>query len=309
MPSAPTEAEPRSSSRKAPRTAGSGGVLLGARSAALFLTPSGVLIGVFLVFPALWTIYLGLTNYRLTGPTAADADFVGFENYTRAVTDPAFTDSLTITLVYVLGSAFVGQAVLGFALAWILKDWRPKVRQAVEMIVIIAWIIPGSVVAFLWLAFLDGNDGTLNQILGTDTSWLLRNPLLSIIVFNAWRGTAFSMMLFGAALASLPPSHLQTARLVGASTFQQLRDVVLPSIRGYITTTILLISLWTFNDFGPYLLTGGGPAGQTEVLPIFIYVRALRFFDFGYGSAASTVMLTINLVFALVYLRFARQRS
>jgi multiple sugar transport system permease protein len=307
MPSAATEAS--SAPRQPPATRGSGGGLLGTRSAALFLTPSGALIGIFLVFPALWTIYLGLTDYRLTGPTAADASFVGLDNYTRAVTDPAFTGSLSITLIYVAGSALIGQAVLGFALAWILKDWKPKIRQAVEMLVIIAWIVPGSVVAFLWLAFLDGNDGTLNQILGLDTRWLLRYPLVSIIVFNAWRGTAFSMMLFGAALASLPPSHLQTAKLVGASTFQQLRDVVLPSIRGYITTTILLISLWTFNDFGPYLLTGGGPAGQTEVLPIFIYVRALRFFDFGYGSAASTVMLLINLVFALVYLRFARRRA
>lgn len=294
--------------RKSPRTSESGGTILGVRSAALFLTPSGLLIAVFLVFPALWTIYLGMTNYRLTGPTAAQADFVGFENYARAVTDPAFTGSLSITLVYVVGSALIGQAVLGFALAWILKDWNPKLRQAIEMIVIIAWIIPGSVVAFLWLAFLDGN-GTLNQILGLDTRWLLRYPVASIIVYNVWRGTAFSMMLFGAAIASLPPSHLQTARLVGASTFQQLRDVVLPSIKGYITTTILLISLWTFNDFGPYLLTAGGPAGQTEVLPIFIYVRALRFFDFGYGSAASTVMLLINLVFALIYLRLSRRRA
>lgn len=294
---------------KAPRTGRSGGALLGGRSAALFLTPSGVLVGAFLMFPALWTIYLGLTNYRLTGPTAARSDFVGLQNYTRAITDPAFTGSLSITVIYVIGSALVGQAILGFALAWTLKDWQSKWRKPVEMLVVIAWIVPGSVVAFLWLAFLDGRDGTLNQVLGLDTSWLLRHPLLSIIAFNTWRGTAFSMMLFGAALASLPPSHLQTAKLVGASTFQQLRDVVLPSIRGYITTTILLISLWTFNDFGPFLLTGGGPAGQTEVLPIFIYVRALRFFDFGYGSAASTVMLLINLVFALIYLRVARRRA
>jgi multiple sugar transport system permease protein len=308
MSSTTTEPDPAETTVQGPRRR-SGAALLGGRSAALLLTPSGVLIGVFLIFPAVWTLYLGLTDYRLTGPTAAEVSFVGTENYVRALSDPAFTGSLSLTLVYVAGSALIGQAVLGFSLAWILRDWRPRARQAVEMLVIIAWIIPASVVAFLWLAFLDGDDGTLNQILGLDISWLLRHPLLSIIVFNTWRGTAFSMMLFGAALASLPPSHLQTAKLVGASTFQQLRDVVIPSIRGYITTTILLISLWTFNDFGPYLLTGGGPAGQTEVLPIFIYVRALRFFDFGYGSAASTVMLVINLVFALVYLRFAKERS
>ena len=104
-----------------------------------------------------------------------------------------------------------------------------------------------------------------------DTAWLLEYPMVSIIIFNTWRGTAFSMMLFSAALRRVPPSQLETARLAGASTLQQFRDVVFPHIRGHILTNTLLISLWTFNDFRPYLLTAGGPNHATETLPVFIY--------------------------------------
>ncbi len=283
--------------------------VLGKRGAAAFVTPAFVLVGIFLIFPALWTIYLGLTNYRLTGLAAAQPQFVGLENYAEALSDPRFFNSLWVTILFVLGSAIFGQAVLGFLLAWAMRGWKSRLRGAVELLVIVAWIMPSSVVAFLWIALLDGRSGTLNTLIGTDTEWLIRNPLLSIIVFNIWRGTAFSMLLFGAALGSLPPSYLETARLAGASTWQQLRDIVLPSIRGHILTTLLLISLWTFNDFTPFLITGGGPRNQTEVLPIFVFREALGTFQFGYGAAISTIMLAINLTVAIFYLRLLRERA
>jgi multiple sugar transport system permease protein len=90
-------------------------------------------------------------------------------------------------------SAVIGQTVLGFALAWTLRDWRSPLRALVEVLVIVAWILPSSVVAFLWIAFLDGRSGTLNALLpGVDTEWLLDTPLLAVIVFNTWRGAAFS---------------------------------------------------------------------------------------------------------------------
>jgi multiple sugar transport system permease protein len=88
---------------------------------------------------------------------------------------------------------------------------------------------------------------------------------------------------------------------------QQLRNIVLPSARSYILTNLLLITLWTFNDFGPYLLTGGGPGGQTQILPIFIYDSALRYLDFGYGSAIAAIMLFLNLVISLIVLRMSRK--
>jgi multiple sugar transport system permease protein len=283
--------------------------VLGRRSAVAFVAPALGLIGVFLIFPALWTLYLGITNLRLTGLAAAEPQVVGLDNVRRALGDPLFTNSLVVTLLFVLGSAVIGQAGLGFGLAWVLQGWRSRLRSALEVLVILAWIIPGSVVAFLWIALLDGRSGTLNTVLGTGVEWLLEAPLLSIIVFNTWRGTAFSMLLFGAALQTLPPSHLETARLAGASTLQQLRDVVLPSIRGHILTTFLLISLWTFNLFTPYLLTRGGPNFQTETLPIYIFRTAISSGQLGYGAAISAIMLAINLVIALAYPHVLRGRE
>lgn len=283
--------------------------VVGRRAATAFVAPALGLIAVFLVFPALWTLYLGLTNLRLTGLAAAQPRFVGLENFAEALSDPLFSNSVRVTLVFVAGS-LVGQGVLGFALAWMLRSWRGWVRRAIEVLVILAWIIPGSVVAFLWIALLDGTSGTLNALLpgGPTTEWLLRYPLASIIVFNTWRGTAFSMLLFGAALSAVPPSHLETARLAGAGTLQQLRDVVLPTIRGHILTACLLITLWTFNLFTPYLLTRGGPNFRTDVLPVFVFREAISAGRLGYGAAISAIMLAINLVLASFYLHVLRER-
>lgn len=285
------------------------GVVVSRRGALLWLIPAGIIVLAFLIAPAVWTLVLGLTNYRLTGIEAREPQFVGLANFESALTDPAFINSIWVTILFVLGSAVFGQAVLGFIIAWSIRNLSPRVRSAIELLVILAWIIPSSVVTFLWIALLNGQEGTLNTILGIDTEWLLRYPLLSIIVFNIWRGTAFSMLLSSAALASLPPSYLQTAKLAGASNWQQLRDVVLPSIKGYLITNLLLITLWTFNDFTPFLITGGGPGGKTETVPVFIYQEALRFLELGYGSAIAAIALAINFVIAMFYLRSSRKNA
>ncbi len=282
---------------------------LGRRRATGLIAPALLLITAFLVVPAVWTIYLGVTDYRLTGVQAANPQFVGLDNYRAAFTDPDFRNALWLTLVFVFGSAIIGQSGAGMALAWTLRSTPRLVRRVVETLVLLAWILPSSIVAFLWVAYLSRDGGTLNAILGTgNTDWLLEHPMASIIVFNTWRGTAFSMLLFSAALSAVPPSQLESARLAGAGTFAQLRDVVFPHIRGHVLTNTLLISLWTFNDFSPYLLTAGGPNHQSEVLPVFIYNKALYGGQLGYGSAISFIMLLINLVIALFYIRLLRER-
>ena len=283
---------------------------LGERRAAAFLAPALVLISVFLVFPAIWTLYLGLTNFRLTGPEALNPQFVGIDNYVNALTSPRFLSSLGLTLVFVFGSAIVGQSILGFAIAWLMTRVSKLVRGVVEFFVLLAWIIPSSVSTFLWIALLDRTDGTLNLLLNTPgTAWLLQYPMQSIIVFNTWAGAAFSMLLFGSALASVPPSQLESARMVGAGAWAQLRDVIFPHIRGHVLTNTLLITLWTFNVFTPYLLTAGGPDGRSEILPVFIYRLALRDGMLGEGAAISLIMIILNLVIALVYLRLLREKK
>jgi multiple sugar transport system permease protein len=296
---------------RARRAADDGDVAgLGRARAAAFVAPSLVLIGVFLVFPALWTLYLGLTNYRLSGSAALHPRFVGIQNYLSALSDDRFANSLVLTLAFVFGSAVIGQSVLGFSIAWLATRLNSTVRSVVEFFVLLAWIIPSSVTTFLWYALLDGTDGTLNSMLGTaHMAWLLQYPLQCIIVFNTWVGTAFSMMLFSSALASVPPSQLETARMAGAGTFAQFRDVIFPHIRGHALTNTLLITLWTFNTFTPYLLTAGGPDDRSNILPIFIYRLALNDGALGQGAAISLIMIVINLVIATVYLRLLKERK
>lgn len=304
----PPETRPEDEAR-APRYS-SDAAGLGKARAGIFAAPALLLIAVFLVFPALWVLYLGLTNYRLTGTAAAEPQFVGLDNLLDAVSNPTFWSSTWLTVQFVLGSAVIGQVGLGFAIAWLLRDRRGPLKRVVEGLVILAWILPSAIVSFLWVALLDRDGGTLNALLGLPGfAWLLDHPMLSIIVFNTWRGTAFSMMLYGAALGNVPPSHLESARLAGASGWQQLRDVVFPHIRGHILTNLLLISLWTFNDFTPFLLTAGGPDGKSEVLAVHVYKVALQSGELGYGAAVSTIILLINLVVAVFYLRLLRSKK
>ncbi|MGO1054408.1 carbohydrate ABC transporter permease [Crossiella sp. CA198] len=283
---------------------------LGVGRAIGFVLPALALIALFLVFPALWTLYIGITDYQLTGPAAANPQVIGIDNFLTALGDTLFRNSLWLTVLFVLGSAVIGQNLLGFGLAWLLRGARPWLRRLTESLVLLAWILPSTVVAFLWFAVLDRDGGTLNLLLGTEgTAWLVRYPLISIILFNIWRGTAFSMLLYSSALAAVPPSQLETARLVGASGWQTVRDVVFPHIRGHVLTNTLLISLWTANDFTPFLLTAGGPNHASETLPVFIYRQALEGGQLGYASAISLLLLVANLVVAGLYLRLLRRRA
>src|SRR5690606_19223650 len=224
-----------------------------------------------------------------------------------------FGFSLLVTVQFVIGSALIGQAGLGLFIATLFHRRKGFVRELVFAIAIAMWIAPDVVVAFGWFAFLDPYDGTLNNILGAlglvQPDWLLRHPLLSIIFVNTWRGTAFSMLLFSSALSSIPPSYLETAEVVGASRWQKFRDILLPLLRPYIATDLILITLWTFNTFTPFLLTGGGPAFKTDILSIYTYRTGLQFFELGRGSAIAVVVMIINLILASVYLMVLRTRQ
>ncbi|MEA4945574.1 MAG: sugar ABC transporter permease [Propionicimonas sp.] len=283
---------------------------LGTARAGVFVAPALIIIGVFLLFPALWTIWLGMTDYRLTGVQAASPKFVGLDNFIHALTDQAFWNSLSLTLVFVIGSGIIGQMVIGFAIAWLVRNIKAWAKGLIEVLVLAAWVIPSSVGAFLWLAMFDRRNGTVNELLGTQGyAWLINHPMESIILFNIWVGTAFSMQLFSSAIGAVPPSQIESARMVGASTWQQLRDVIIPNIKGHILTNTLLITLWTFNTFTPYLVTAGGPNGKTEILSVYIYKTAIPGGQLGLGAAISLLMLLINLVIALGYMRVSREKS
>ncbi len=293
--------------------------ILSPRTGLLFLLPALVFIVVFLIFPFLWIFYVSFTNETLTGAGALNPQIVGLDNYTRLfnpdtwMTRGNFGNALVITLEFVAGSALIGQVGLGLALAVAFYRRKGVLREFVYTLVILAWIIPDVVVAFSWIAFLDRDFGTLNLILSRiglgRPDWQLQQSLLSIIVFNTWRGTAFSMLLFSSALATIPPSYLETAEVAGASFLHKLRDILLPLLRGHILTDLILITLWTFNTFSPFLITGGGPAYRTELVSIYTYRVAFQFFEFGQGGAIAVTVMVINLVLALAYLVMLRRQA
>jgi multiple sugar transport system permease protein len=261
---------------------------------------------------------MSFTNLSLTGATARNPQYVGLQNYidlfnfARWMNRGEFGASLWLSAQFVIGSALIGQAGLGMIIALVFHRRTGLLRQIVYTLSILAWIIPEVVIAFAWFAFLDPFNGTLNHILAAlglpQPDWVLDYPMLSIIFFNTWRGTAFSMLLFTSALGSLPPSYLETAEVIGATTWHKFRDILLPLLRTTIATDLILITLWTFNTFSPFLLTGGGPNYRTEVVSIYTYRTGLQFFQFGKGSAVAVVVMLINLVLASVYLLISRRR-
>ncbi|KZK85630.1 Inner membrane ABC transporter permease protein YcjO [Pseudovibrio sp. Ad46] len=292
--------------------------LLSVRAGTLFFSPAAALVGAFVIVPFFWVIFVSFTNRTLLGKTALNPEFVGFDNYVALFnmetffTRGQFGFSLILTIQFVLLSALIGQALLGMILAWLLQSTPKYVKVFSESAVIVAWILPEVVIGFAWFAFLDYDNGTLNMLttaLGLEPGdWLLDNPFWVIVFFNTWRGAAFSMMLFNSAFASLPPSYFQAADVAGATSFQKFKDIALPLIKGHVVTDLILITMWTFNVFTPFLLTQGGPSYRTELLSIYTYRVAFKDFEFGKGAAVGVVIMLINLAFALFYLRIAKQK-
>ena len=281
--------------------------MLSRRLALFFLLPAAALLSVFLFLPALWPLVQGFTNFTLLGPEAQATRFVGLRNFILALHDPYFWNSFQVSLVYVAGSALLGQTILGMALALLTQKAPGWLGNLARGLAVVAWIMPGVVVAILWNVFLAAQ-GTFNSASGLEVNWLLEHPWLSIVIYNTWRGAAFSMLTFDAALRSIPDSYYEAASVSGARDARQFWDITFPMVRPQFLTALLLITLWTFNDFGPYLLTSGGPGRQTEVLPIFTYKVAFRSFDLGYGAALSTLLLAVNLVLATFYLRLVPKK-
>jgi multiple sugar transport system permease protein len=244
----------------------------------------------------------------LTG--AAGAHFVGLDNFRKAFSSPEFQQSLVYTLIFTLVSAVIGQNVLGMLLALLMRSGTSWVRAAVSAIVIGAWVMPEVVAGYLWSAFL-GDDGSFNKILGVfslpSQDWLFSIPILAVSLANIWRGTAFSMLVYSAALSEVPKEIEESATVDGAGTFQRLWSVTLPMIRRSITTNLMLITLQTLSVFGLiWTMTRGGPSNKSQTLPLFAYQQAFQLSQLGYGTALALVLLAIGGAFSLVYLKALR---
>jgi multiple sugar transport system permease protein len=278
----------------------------------LLLGPAAVLIVLFIVAPALYGMYLSFTNTQLTGFAARDPKFVGFDNYAYLLTNSDFLGSLGHTGEFVLYSAIIGQTVLGMIVAILLSRPWMRGKGIFGAAVLMPMVVPEVVASLTWASVLSNNSsGTLNQLTGlfgaAPTDWLQVVPMASIIAVNIWRGIAFAMIMFQAALEDVPAELIEAARMDGARALQVFRHVTLPLIRGPVFLYLLLTTISTVGVFGlVYFLTQGGPGGQTRLAAIYIYERALQFSQIGIGSAASMILLVIVLVLGFVYVRLAK---
>jgi len=278
--------------------------------AILFLLPSWILLLVFFFGPVILTFYFAFTNMSLTGSSSLDIQFVGFSNFVTMFSDPTFRISVLNTLVFLVFSAIIGQQVLGFILALLMKE-RPRwVRRVIGTVVLAGWVTPEIVVAFIWFAFFN-DQGTANVLLQSagfkPIAWLYQFPMVSVVIANIWHGTAFSMLVFQAALDDIPKEVEEAAKIDGASAWHRLWRITLPIIRGSVVTNMILITLQTLGLFTLiYTLTGGGPGLSTETLPIFMYHQAFVNYQLGYGTAISLVLLLIGIIASFVYIRLMR---
>ncbi|MEO5318775.1 sugar ABC transporter permease [Arthrobacter sp. CC3] len=274
------------------------------------VVPSVLLILLFLAAPILWSFHASFTNAALTGRNARNPAWTGVENYVRLLGDSAFPAAVVLTVVFVAASAVVGQNMLGLLIAGLMTRARRPVAAVVGTAVVAAWVLPEIVAAFAAYAYFS-KDGTLNQVLGgagvAGADWLYAYPMVAVVLANIWRGTAFSMLVYRAALADVPQDISEAALMDGAAGWQRLVFITLPLIRSSIATNLMLVTLQTLAVFTLiWVMTAGGPSNASTTLPVLAYQEAFKFGDIGYGTAIASVLIVLGLVFGIAYVRLLR---
>lgn len=275
---------------------------------ALPVAPATVLLLLFLAGPIGYCAYIAFTDLQLTGQ--AHSAFVGFENFRTAFGDEDFVNAVWLTLVFTVLSSLIGQNTLGLALASLMQRASRPVRTLTGAIVITAWVLPEVVAGFLLYAFFR-REGTLNAVLDwlhlPTQNWMFTLPILAVSFANVWRGTAFSMLVYSAALNEIPKEITEAAEVDGAGGWRRMWHITLPMIRRSIGTNLMLNTLQTLSVFGLiWVMTRGGPGNRSQTLPLFMYEQAFQKSMIGYGTAVALLLLLVGALFSLVYMRLLR---
>ena len=257
-----------------------------------------------LVYPILELVRVSFTNTSVPGGRYTYT-LAGFRNL---LGDPQFYAMIGVTLVFLVCSVAL-QMGLGLLLAWLFDTAeRRKVigSLAARVAVVGAWVVPGVLVGVIWkILLVENRSGIVNywlSLIGAGPAPLLSSgtlALASVIVANAWRGCAFSMLLQYAGLRRIPAELHEAADLEGLSGWQRLRWLIVPQLAPVLVLNLLLVTIYTLNTFDLILpLTGGGPARRTEVVSLYMYRSAFFDLDSGKAAAIAVVMLAINAALA-----------
>jgi multiple sugar transport system permease protein len=276
----------------------------------LWLLPLLIVLFCFYLYPVADVIRYSFTDAKMT----SNQFVYTLRSYINVFTSQAFYQSLGRTFIFVSISV-VFQFLLGFAIAYVVDHGERKRATGTlvtRTIALISWAIPGVVIGVIWKIMLEESpSGIFNYILSLFRIPMvdfLSNPghaIISVSVANVWRGTAQSMILLYAGLKTISYDVIEAGYIDGANMWSRLWHIILPSMQSVITVNILLNIINTFNTFDMVMsLTGGGPGRSTEVLVLGVYNRIFSLYNLGQGSAMAVILLLINVIMALFYIRF-----
>ncbi|QJT05836.1 sugar ABC transporter permease [Streptomyces asoensis] len=276
----------------------------------VFLAPGLLLALVFKFLPMGKGVWLSFFKVR---PFLGD-HWVGLDNYTRVLTDHRFQEAIGHTLLLGLGQS-LGAIAVGFALALLLEG-QARSLKIVRTAVFLPVVTATAVVGEMWrLLYYPTSDGLINHglgLLGLGPTQFLDNPdtaLWATMVMSVWMLAPYNMVIILAGLAGVDRTLYEAAAMDGVSLWQRLRYVTLPAIRpalGIVLTLAAIRGLRVFTEV--YVLTGGGPAGSTEVWMTRAYTLGFTRNDIGGASAASVVLLCVTLLLT-VTVNYFRKRG
>ncbi|MGA8443870.1 MAG: sugar ABC transporter permease [Roseiarcus sp.] len=265
------------------------------------MAPALLFVAVFVLIPLGQLVATSLSDRSLLG----GGKFIGFANYWRIWNDSSFWRALEFTAKYtlVLTPILIG---LGFALALLTVDNTP-LKRLTRTIVFLPVVIGLSSSSLLWFWLLDEQVGLLNKLLvdlhliAEPIVWFATADLAfwAVVISITWKVVGFGMVLFIAGIQSINPDILEAALMDGASYWGRVRLIILPLTRRVLLLTTLVSaigSMLAFDQF--YIMTSGGPRGQTFTAVYWIYQNSFISFRLGYGAALSIVLTFIILVFS-----------
>lgn len=272
----------------------------------ILTAPSIILMLILLFLPMAYSFYLSFIDTDLTNQMGK---FIGLTGYLRIFQEPYTWVVLQNSFVWTLAVTFF-QFVAGLGAALLLNQMIHG-KWFFRSITVLPWIIPGIVAAMIWRLFYDAQLGFLNNALLKTGLWKgyidwLGTPglaMFAVILVAIWKGFGFSMLMYLAALQTVPNEQYESSIIDGANPIQQFFYVTFPNISSVIRITLLLTSVWTFNYFDIiYAMTGGGPIRSTHIAPTFIYELAFRNFNFGEASRFAVFSFVIVSAVSIVYI-------
>ena len=270
------------------------------------LAPSLFGVVCFLLLPMLVVVWLSLHRWDLLSPIR----YVGLENWRSVLTDSGFGNSLLVTLVF-LAIVVPAQIVLGLAAASLLARGLPG-SGAFRTLYVLPWVCSPLAVAVLWRWILAPTDGALSTLLGMRIEWLT-DPGLALPVVSAvtvWTNVGYVTLFFLAGILAIPPQIQAAARLDGASGWQRFWHVTLPMLRPtlfFVSVTGIVSAAQVFDTV--YALTGGGPAGRTDLVAHRIYAEAFGAAAIGRAAVMALVLFVVLVGVTVVQHLYFRRRS